>query len=328
MRFHARLAPGVVVDPQQVVDVIVHSPAACEDVTIKLWELDSFRDPETGERRHEGSQDDLLAEFSGRIEPGEPDRASPAWRRFVVASHRIASDDPDLARVRLRLAGAEPVYEVPILSEAGEAEGTAYELGVSIEHAGEERYRTSVPCLFALPTVHPVVVRRRVAGRLEDGTADPEWTSEGRLSLQHVAFGVAEGEPGRQRLRVLLRGFVDVHGQLVRRPDDEAKAGPIALRAGRPLFAYVHDDPDAVPLGPTRIPIAVCDPLDEAGQVVREESALFDRGSLLTLGDVLRAAGTDLSGEDARAHAPRRSRPPGPPLSGLLDRLLGRTGDA
>lgn len=332
MRFHARLAPGVVVDPEQVVDLIVHSPAACDDVTIKLWELDSFRDPETGERRHEGTQDDLLAEFVGRLEPGDPDRASPGWRRFVVTSQRIVSDDPDLVRVRLRLCGAEEVHEVPIVSEAGEAEGASYELGLSIEHAGEERYRTTVPCLFSPPTVHPVLIRRRVAGRLDDGAADPDWTSEGRLSLAYVAFGVGEGEPGRERLHVLLRGHVDVHGQLVRRPDDEGAPGPIALRAGRPLFAYVHDDPDAVPLGPTRIPLAVCDPLDAAGRVVREESALLDRGSLFTLDDLLRAGapggGAELAAEEARQLASRRPRPPGSPLVGLLDQLLGRGGGA
>lgn len=277
MRFHARLSPGVVDDPSQVVDLVIHAPARADDVTIKLWELDTFRDVETGELRQEGTQDDLLAEFAGQIEPGDPDRSSPGWRRFVVTSHRIVSQDPDLVRVRLRIAGADPIYEVPIVSEAGEAEGASWELGLSIEHGGEDRYRTSVPCLFAPPTVHPVLVRRHVAGRLDDGAADPDWSSEGRLSLRHVAFGVAEGEPGRERLHVILRGWVDVHGQLVRRQDEQAAAQPIALRAGRRLYAYVHDDPDAAPLGPTRIPIAVCDPIDPGGRVVHEESALLDR---------------------------------------------------
>src|SRR5688500_16501112 len=159
MRFHARLAPGVVDDPEQVVDLVIHAPARCADVTIKLWELDVFRDPETGERRDEGTQDDLLAEFTGSIVPGSADRAAADWRRFELASHRIVSDDPDLVRFKLRLPGVEQVFEVPIVSEAGEAEGRAFELGLSIEHAGAEQYRTSVPCLFAPPRVNPTVTR-------------------------------------------------------------------------------------------------------------------------------------------------------------------------
>lgn len=297
MEFHARLSPGVVTDATQPIDLVVHAPARCADVTIKLWELDVFRDPETGERRDEGTKDDLLAEFQGAIEPGPGARGARDWRRFVVASSRIVSDDPSLARFRLRLPGDEAVHEVPIVSEAGEVEGRAYELGLSIEHGGEERYRTTVPCLFAPPRLHPTVTRRRVAGRDDEGRPDPRWSHDERLSQRYLAIGTAHGEARPdglgQTLNVLVRAWVDVHGQVVRRDEegDEAAGQPVALRAGRPLFVHVHAEPDDVPLGPSDIPIAACVPVPESGAVVREEPSLEGLGFAVGLSALVEQAG-------------------------------------
>lgn len=282
MRFHARLHPGVVSDPEEPIDLVIHAPARCDGVTIKVWELDVFRDPETGERVDEGTQDDLLLELVGRIEPGDAERSAPGWRRFVATSARVVGQDPRLPRFKLRVPGLEQPLEVPIVSSEGEAEGESYELGLSIEEGGVERYRTQVPCLFAPPRRLPVLVQRRVAGRLDDGAPDPEWTFDGRVSLRHVAFGVAEGQPGKggygQRLRVLAKGFVDVHGRVVQAPGPDGAAGApgaLALRSDLELFAYLHDDPDAVPLGLTRLPIAVCLPLGKDGVATQEVERLL-----------------------------------------------------
>lgn len=305
MRFHARLHPGVVSDPEEPIDLVIHAPARCDDVTIKVWELDVFRDPETGERVDEGTQDDLLLELVGRIEPGDADRSATGWRRFVATSTRVVGQDPRLPRFRLRVPGLEQPLEVPIVSSEGEVEGESYELGLSIEHGGAERYRTQVPCLFTPPRRLPVLVHRQVAGRLEDGAPDPEWTSEGRVSLRHVAFGVADGAPGKgygQRLRVLARGFVDVHGRVVRAPGDVAEGqapAPLTLRKDVPLYAWLHDDPDAVPLGLTRIPVAACLPVDAAGVAVQEEERLLQLDGALSLSAVL--GGASAGGEPGAA---------------------------
>ena len=40
---------------------------------------------------------------------------------------------PDALMIKLRFPGSDTVYDVPILSEAAEIEGTEYELGLSIE---------------------------------------------------------------------------------------------------------------------------------------------------------------------------------------------------
>ena len=67
MKFHGRLGPGRLTDAGQVLELRLHAPARAAGLTIKIWEMDTFPD-EQGGTTSEGSEDDLLATFTGDLE--------------------------------------------------------------------------------------------------------------------------------------------------------------------------------------------------------------------------------------------------------------------
>ncbi|MCA9677104.1 MAG: hypothetical protein KC464_18910 [Myxococcales bacterium] len=254
MKFHGRLGPGRLTDAGQVLELRLHAPARAAGLTIKIWEMDTFPD-EQGGTTSEGSEDDLLATFTGDLEtaPGSGGARGAEWRAFTVTDVVIEEAKPDVARFKLRILGTDTVYEIPILSEADEAEGDDYELGFSIEHGGAEQFRTRTPALVALPR-DPVRVLDVRFGDHADGAAEPDPdTLTGKLD-------------------VLGNGHLDQHGYLVVHPaeSDDAAAGEVKqVRRGRPMYLYVHDDDAPFELGPSTIPIALCDRVGDDGVVRR-----------------------------------------------------------
>ncbi|MBK7077743.1 MAG: hypothetical protein IPH44_36145 [Myxococcales bacterium] len=262
MKFHGRLHPGRVTDLNQPIEVRIHQPRKAADVTIKIWELDAFLGAD-GKPRREGTPDDLLATFVGSIEPAPPGGGrKPDWRAFKVASATIEPAPPDALMIKLRFPGSDTVYDVPILSEAAEIEGTEYELGLSIEIGGAEQFRTKAPTLLAPAKVVPRVREVLIAGFDDNG--DP--LRDGALELPptetftvvgRAPAGFDEDSPDPAVLDASLEKSVpfDVTGGFLRRVAQAADDGAsVALAANRRLRAFFGAKDDR-PLVARSVPI-------------------------------------------------------------------------
>ena len=260
MKFHGRLSPGILRDPETPLELVIHAPSRATGLTVKIWELDTFVSP-IGKQVREGSGDDLLAVIEADLAPG-PGRSQkdPDWRVLQVKKVQIVSDDPDLVSFRLKLPGYAEVLRIPIVSEEGEAEGRTYELGFSMELGGAEKFRTRSPCLYTPPLIFPSVERETVIGG-EVVDRDP-------LRLHRACVGTGSGDGFEARLEVLACGRVDLHGQLV----DES-GQPIGLRRGRPLFAYFHTGNQDLE---SDVPLALCDPVGADGVIVHRRHNAAD----------------------------------------------------
>ncbi|HEY0993318.1 MAG TPA: hypothetical protein VGD80_39975 [Kofleriaceae bacterium] len=274
MKFHGRIAPGRVTDLRQPVQVILHAPAKASGVTVKIWEMDTFDDG--GRTKKEGTADDLLATFQGEISSAPPSGRSrpPDWRAFKVSDAKIESADDHVARVKLQFAGSDTTYSVPLLSENDEAEGDVFELGFSIEIGGSEKFRTRSPCLVAPPRRSIRVTEARFGDYGDDRKPAPDTVHERPMALRYAAIGVSQGDPedAASKLKVLGNGYIDLHGMLVVHPDeadgaDRDQALAKVARRDRDVFVYVHRDPAPLALGESKIPIAICDAVDDQGNV-------------------------------------------------------------
>ena len=273
-RFHGRFSPGVVTDAQTVIDLILHAPRSCPQLSIKIWEFDTFPASD-GTTKKEGTEDDLLAEFSGELTSGENSQAQPDWRTFTVAQSHIISDNLALATFKLRFPGADTVYEIPIHSEEEEVEGRWFELGFSLHVGGTEKFRTQSPCLFLPPRLQPLAKQRLFLYYDEDFQPIADSATETRHILRHAAIGIADGDPEDPftPFTVLANGFLDVEGNLIERDIDPDLPEPrrlLTVRARRKLFIYIHDATEPFDLGPSQIPIALCDPIQDDGTILHE----------------------------------------------------------
>jgi len=134
MLFRGRLRPNIQWNLDDPFEVRFNSPQTADGVTLRIKEMDSYRDNQ-GNQISEGSEDDLLATFTGRI----------INRRFQVASHTNEDDRPYSPILKITFQGSEEVYEIPVPREAEEAEeGTNWEIAFTIEHNGEEVYTSPV----------------------------------------------------------------------------------------------------------------------------------------------------------------------------------------
>jgi len=262
MKVHARLHPGRITDLAQPVEVHLHQPRQASDVTIKLWELDAFLGAD-GQPRREGSPDDLLATFVGAIEPAPPGRRGPDWRRFLVRSVEFAPAPPDALRWKLRFPGSDVVYDLPLVSEAAEVEGTDYELGLSIEIGGAERFRTKAPTLLTPASVVPRLRELVIVGYDDDGAP----ILDGAIEVEPRAARVVIGRPPADfdddrddpavLDAVLERPQVfEVTAGALRRPTAGGAVDPsgVVLAAGRRLRAFVGP-PDAKPIAAMALPV-------------------------------------------------------------------------
>lgn len=188
MKFHGRVHPGRLLDLATPIEIRIHQPRKCAGVTIKIWELDAFIGAD-GKPHREGTPDDLLATFTGSIE-GEPRGArAPEWRKFVVEDVKIEEAPPDAMKFLLKFPGSDTMYEIPVISEVAEVEGTDYEIGFSIEVGGDEKFRTKVPCLVTPATVRPRIKEVLVIGFDDDGAPIMEDATEVPPSGVAAAIG-------------------------------------------------------------------------------------------------------------------------------------------
>lgn len=283
MKFHGRMHPGRLRDLGAPVEVRIHQPRKAADVTIKIWELDAFLGAD-GKPRREGTPDDLLATFTGAIEPAPGGRGarSPAWREFKVASVVIEDAPPDVMKFLLRFPGADTTYEIPVRSEDAEVEGTEYELGFSMEVGGSEKFRTKVPCLLSPATVRPRIRELLIVGFDEHG--DPiladavEVPPSGRAAAVGKPpddFDEGSGDVAmlERQLGAVTKLIVDASGHLVRAVAEVGKAAEaIGLRAGKKLRVHVTDA-DAAPDGDLSAALAHPIALDGTVTVYRVDAA-------------------------------------------------------
>lgn len=190
MKFHGRVHPGRLVDLGTPIEVRIHHPRKCAGVTIKIWELDAFIGAD-GKPQREGSPDDLLATFTGSIEPAPPGGRPPDWRKFVVESVKIEEAPADTMKFLLTFPGSDETYEIPVISEVGEVEGTDYEIGFSMEVGGAEKFRSKVPCLLSPATIRPRVKEVLVIGLDDQGEPILDEALDLPVSNTTVALGKA-----------------------------------------------------------------------------------------------------------------------------------------
>ncbi len=257
MKVHGRVHPGRITDLAEPLEVRIHQPMKASGVTVKIWELDAFIGAD-GKQKREGTPDDLLATFTGSIEPA-PGKRSPEWRKFVVDSVKIEEAPPDTLKFLLAFPGTDTTYEIPIISEAGEVEGTDYELGFSIEVGGAEKFRTKVPCLLSPTTVRPRVKEISIVGYDDQDKPILEHSEELPAGTYIVSVGVPPDDFDADStdvamldkpLEKILQLVADPSGFLFAKDTKRADAGgleqgrAITVRKGKKLRAFLGG-PDA-----------------------------------------------------------------------------------
>jgi len=135
--FRGRLRPNIQPNPDDPLEIFFTRPLRARDlITLQIKELDTYRDPQN-RQISEGTSDDLLATFTGRITGGAP-------RRFQVESHRNESDDTSLPTIKIKFEGSSQVYDIPVISEEGESEGSNWEIAFIVQYPGQDDYTSPV----------------------------------------------------------------------------------------------------------------------------------------------------------------------------------------
>jgi hypothetical protein len=260
LKFHGRVQPGRITDLATPLEVRIHQPKKATGVTIKIWELDAFIGAD-GKKKREGTPDDLLATFTGSIEPAQDGKRPPEWRKFVVDSVKIEDAPPDTLKFLLAFPGTDTTYEIPVISEADEVEGTDYELGFSIEVGGAEKFRTKVPCLLSPATVRPRVKEILIIGYDDQDEPILEHSEELPVGKYTVSVGAPPADFDEnstdvamldKQLEKVLQLMADPTGFLFAKDTKRADAGgleqghAITVRKGKKLRAFLGA-PDAKP---------------------------------------------------------------------------------
>jgi hypothetical protein len=136
VRFRGRLVPNIQWDPFEPLEVRFIAPSRADGVTLLIKELDTYKDG-GGRQISEGSQDDLLATFKGKIRR----------KRFQVESHVNQSKDAGLPKVKIKFQGSPQIYEIPIITELTEVEDTNWEIAFTVQYMGQEDYNSPVAFL-------------------------------------------------------------------------------------------------------------------------------------------------------------------------------------
>jgi len=135
--FRGRLRPNVQPDPSEPLEIFFTRPRTARDlITLQIKEMDTYRDPQN-RQISEGTNDDLLATFTGRI-------TNAARRRFRVESHRNESDDTSLPIIKIKFEGSTEVYDIPVISEEEETEGSNWEIAFTVQYPGQDDYTSPV----------------------------------------------------------------------------------------------------------------------------------------------------------------------------------------
>ena len=290
MKAHARIEPGIITDPGGIFVVHVHEPWRKSGITIKLWELESYVAPEGGKKR-DGNKRDLLAELTGDLAPSAQPGGPP---RFTLSRAKIATDDKEgaLPAIKLAVFGDETIHRLPLPSQKDEGEARSHEIGLTLEHGGAEIFASKAPCLFHPPPISatarmrvPCPLRRPAPRR---GDAAPAARAHRLLRGRG-----AKGAPPRARER--LRRSARPPRRGAPEPDDQKPPPqPLALRSDRKLFVYVHRDAPAAATGPSKIPIALCDPVDADGIIRHRRLVAPHRWSFRMLEQPIDMAGGEV----------------------------------
>ncbi|MFX0198087.1 MAG: hypothetical protein ACFFCW_18365 [Candidatus Hodarchaeota archaeon] len=172
-KFRGRLEPNIQRNPDKPLRIRFIKPRRADGVTILIKELDTYRAAvrSKGRRRQisEGSQDDLLATFTGRIRK----------RRFQVDTHNNENDSKSLPIIKIKFQGSDDIYEIPVGSQEGEVEGTNWEIAFTVQYPGQEDYNS--PVAF-IPRVHGNALI------VDNPDCDKKWAYEAHANLIHHFF--------------------------------------------------------------------------------------------------------------------------------------------
>jgi hypothetical protein len=85
---------------------------------------------------------------------------------------------------------------------------------------------------------------------------------------------VSEGEGNKARLKITAVGYLDLDGRILESVPAKGKPPPPLLRLppGGKLFAWFQRRPGKLAKGPSKIPIAVCDPIGPDGVIEHRRS--------------------------------------------------------
>ena len=135
--FRGRLRPNIQPNPDEPLEIFFTRPRRAGDlITLQIKELDTYKDSQN-RQISEGTSDDLLATFTGRISGTPP-------RRFHVESHRNESSDTSLPTIKIKFEGSSEVYDIPVISEEGESEGSNWEIAFTVQYPGQDDYTSPV----------------------------------------------------------------------------------------------------------------------------------------------------------------------------------------
>ncbi len=138
--FRGRLTPNIQRNPANPLEIRFTLPNNADNVTIQIKELDTYRAPD-GTQINEESDDDLLVTFTGRIH----------HRRFEVNNHVNASNDAALPTIKIKFQGSNQIYDIPVVTQAGETEGTNWEVAFTVQYAGQDDYNSPVSFITRAP---------------------------------------------------------------------------------------------------------------------------------------------------------------------------------
>ena len=217
----------------------------------------------------------LLASWDGDLQPGDGNTANDQnYVRFVAKKTTITTEDTDeedAFRLGVVLPGATEPVCVPVGSEKKEFLARPISIALTIEEGGAERFRTKSSCIARMDSTTVTVHHHLFSRCHENGEFNKDSTDhchEEAHAHQWITFGVENGEGMEARLEVLGSGYLDARGVALESEMDDAQ--PLMIRRGRKLFAYVHERKLDLPKGVSKIPIAVCEPIDKDGTVVVE----------------------------------------------------------
>ena len=270
MKFYGRLAPGIVTDLREPLEVVVHQPRqAAAGVAVKIWERASYTDID-GRFVEEGGQDELLLELRGSVAP-DPELRRRGRARFAV--DRVVMPPRDgktaLGVLRVRVECETTIHEVPIPSTEAELGGQNFEIGLSIEHGGAEVFRSGVTTFIRPALANPRVAARRLVGFDDSGEPIHDDDDEPMLAGRYATIGLSSSPNDDGHLVVLGLAVIGVDGRLAPCTEDgEPREGELLLlRTHRDLFAHVTTQvPKASKtVGASTIAIRLCHEIEVDG---------------------------------------------------------------
>jgi|GEM_PF-5186529 hypothetical protein len=144
---NVRFVPNVQPDLAKPLAVEFSGPGWEEkDTTVKIFEMDAWG----GKREGAKSKDDLLATFKGKLKKDPIAKKKALFRldaKTAPVFHGKSETRTDQkAPIKIAFEGAAgTVFDVPLVSDAGENEGQHWELGIEVLQGGNSVFKTKHP---------------------------------------------------------------------------------------------------------------------------------------------------------------------------------------